>query len=62
MQHLISNKVYHRIREFYDNAMLKYPHSYFPDEADTDTDKVFDELYKVGTNGLWHKNNSVVRG
>ncbi|GHT32953.1 hypothetical protein FACS189434_05960 [Bacteroidia bacterium] len=59
----INNNVYDRIRIFYDNAMRKYPNTYFPADADRDTDRVMEEVYKVTTNELWHKNDiKSVRG
>jgi len=48
----VNNNVYTRIIGFYYNSMSKYEHTYFPDEADRDIDKVADELYKVGTNEM----------
>jgi hypothetical protein len=49
MQQVIQDRVYRRIRQFYDNARLKYPNTYSRANADRDIDKVHDELYKVGT-------------
>ena len=60
MQVTTHNRVYQRIRKFYDNAMLKYPNSYFPDEADRNVDKVCDEIYKVGTLPKVNPNTSFV--
>ena len=61
MQSIISESVYSRISQFYQNARLKYPHTYSAQDSVKDTNKVFDELYKVGTNELLKKNNSVIR-
>ena len=60
MQHIINNRVYYRIRQFYDNARLKYPNTYSRDDADRDIDKVHDELYKVGAQ-LWKKKNCILQ-
>ena len=49
MQISIHKRVHKRIQQFYYNAMLKYPNTYFPDNADKDIDRVHNELYKVGT-------------
>lgn len=51
--------MYNRIHKFYYNAMLKYPNTYYPDDADRDIIKVVSELHKVGTR-LWHKNDSIL--
>jgi len=59
MQILISNKVHARIKQFYYNAMLKYPNTYSPDDADRDWDKVTDELSQVGTSLL--KTNTTIK-
>jgi hypothetical protein len=48
MQILINKRVHKRIQPFYYNAILKYPNTYSPDNADKDIDKVHNELYKIG--------------
>ena len=57
----IHNRVPNRIQQFYDNAMLKYPNTYFSDNADKDIDKVRGELYKVGTQLLNKKNHGITK-
>ena len=59
MQIKVASKVHNRIKQFYYNAMLKYPNTYFPDDADRDIYKVTNELMKVGTR-LWKKNNNIL--
>ena len=61
MQRVISENVQNRIFQFYQNARLKYSHTYSAQDSVRDANKVYDELYKVGTNELLKKNNSVIR-
>jgi len=49
MEVIIEPDVEGRIWEFYYNAMLNHPNTYFPDNADRDISKVCQEVRKVGT-------------
>jgi len=59
MKVLYEKCVDNRIWDFYYNAIMKYPNTYFPDDAERDGDKVFDELNKVGTQLIKTKNDQI---
>lgn len=61
MQLRVDDHVRNRIKQFYYNATLKYPNTYFPDNADRDIDKVLAELPKVGTPQLQHRNYCIIQ-